>query len=178
MRTVLILLIFSSRFFAQTIDKLDEKNGFKDFKLGDNFSKWQYEVEYEGTWEDGTKGYVYKGNCCNKLFDYPIENITLKFADNKLVTIMISTKKFQREYKESGEYTKWRSNDFENINSSFSYLFGKQTTIVVEKDTYVWSGNKVMLLSRYEYLGIKEGDRQKILIIDKSYLNKNIDDGF
>ena len=179
--TILTLLLYTG-LFAQTIDKLDEKNGFKDFTLGDNLTKWGNQLSYEGKWDDGSLAYLYKGTCCNKVFSYEIEKTILRFSKNKLVGIYLTTQKFQKGYKESGEYTKWRSDDFESIKSSLSYLFGKPTTVDTPKDTgevkYIWAGKKVMLLSKYEYLGVQNGDRQQISIVDINFLNSDINSGF
>ena len=106
--TILTLLLYTG-LFAQTIDKLDEKNGFKDFTLGDNLTKWENQLSYEGKWDDGSLAYLYKGTCCNKVFSYAIEKTILRSSKNKLVGIYSTMQKFQKGYKESGEYTKWRS---------------------------------------------------------------------
>ena len=66
--TTILTLLFYTGLFAQTIDKLDEKNGFKDFTLGDNLTKWENQLSYEGKWDDGSLAYLYKGTCCNKVF--------------------------------------------------------------------------------------------------------------
>lgn len=180
--SIFTFLIISTSIFAQTIDKLDEKNGFKDFTIGDNFTKWENQLIYEGKLDDGSKAYLYKGNCCNKVFNYSVEKIILRFSSNKLVGIIITTEKFQKDYKESGEYTKWRSDDFESIKSSFSYLFGKPTSVDAAEGsgevTYIWAGKKVLLLSKYEYLGVQNGDRQQIFIFDINFLNSDIKNGF
>lgn len=48
------------------------------------------------------------------------------------------TEKFQKPYKESGEYITWRSSDFESINSSFSQIFGEHTSENLDNDiTYI-----------------------------------------
>ena len=97
--SIFVSLIFLTGLFAQTIDKLDQKNGFKDFTLGDTYSKWEGQLSLEGNYDDGSKAYLYKGTCCNKVFDYPVEKIILKFNNNKLIAIYITTEKFQKEYR-------------------------------------------------------------------------------
>jgi|TARA_B110000902_G_scaffold177020_1_gene200763 hypothetical protein len=181
--TLLILgVLFISGLNAQTIDKLDTKNGFKDFTLGDSYTKWQSQTKFEGSWDDGTKAYLYTGSCCNKVFSYAIDKIVLRFSANKLVGIYITTEKFQKGYAESGIYTKWRTDDFESIKSSFSYLFGKPTSVDAPENsgeiTHLWVGKKVLLTSKYEYMGVQNGDRQLINILDLQFLNKGIEDGF
>src|SRR5688572_6446878 len=108
---IAITLTFSAT-FGQSLADLDAKNGFKDFKIGDLYSKWQANLQYEGYGADSTKQYTYTGACCNMVFDYPVETITLYFKDNKLVVITIELEKFQKEYSTSGKYTTWRKDDF------------------------------------------------------------------
>ncbi|MBP6302795.1 MAG: hypothetical protein KBB37_05810 [Bacteroidia bacterium] len=180
--SIFVSLIFSTPLFAQTIDKLDEKNGFKDFKLGDTFLKWQNQIVLEGNWDDSSKAYLYKGPCCDKVFEYPIDKIVLRFKNNKMVGIYITTKKFQKGYIESRVNTKWRTDDFESIKASFSYLFGNPSSFDMPENsgmvTHLWLGKKVLLTSTYEYLGIENGDRQQINILDISILNSKIKNGF
>ncbi|MFB1003935.1 MAG: hypothetical protein QMC70_07355, partial [Bacteroidia bacterium] len=72
--------------------------------------------------------------------------------------------------------------DFESIKSSFSYLFGKPTSVDAPENsgeiTHLWVGKKVLLTSKYEYMGVQNGDRQLINILDLQLLNKGIEDGF
>jgi len=174
------LLIFTS-VFAQTIDQLDKKNGFKDFTLGDAFSKWESQLKLERNWDDGSKTYQYRGTCCNMVFNYPIEKLNLKFKNNKLVVINITTEKFQKGYFESGEYSKWRPDDFESIKASISSLFGEPTLydpVGSLNVTYLWKGKRVLLTSEYQYMGGQNGDRQQINISDLSYVYSDIKSGF
>jgi|AntRauTorckE5430_2_1112549.scaffolds.fasta_scaffold01534_4 hypothetical protein len=179
---ILLNLTILSAAFGQNINNLDEKNGFKDFTLGDNFSKWKDELTSEKKYDDGTKTCLYTGECCQKVFNYSVDKIILRFDSEKLVGIYITTEKFQKEYSVSGKYTTWRADDFQRINFSFSNLFGK-VTLIENNDkggeiTYIWKGKKTMLLSTYEYLGIQNGDRQQIVIVDMSFLEKELQSGF
>jgi hypothetical protein len=184
-----LFLILNLTFFisysatCQTIEKLDVKNGFKDFTLGDNLSKWQSQLSFEGDYDDdGSKAYLYTGECCTKIFNYNVEKIILRFSNNKLASINITTEKFQKSYEESGKYTDWRSDDFESIKKSFSILFGNPTDIETSKNssevTHFWLGKKVGLISKYENLGYKSGDRQQISIIDITALKSSVESGF
>jgi hypothetical protein len=167
--------------FAQTIDQLDKKNGFKDFALGDGFSKWQSQLKLERNWDDGSRTYLYRGTCCNMVFNYPVEKIQLKFKNNKLVVISITTEKFQKGYRESGEYSKWRPDDFESIKASIATLFGEPTLydpVGSLNVTYIWKGKRVLLTSEYQYLGGQDGDRQLINISDLSYVYSELKRGF
>jgi|AntAceMinimDraft_9_1070365.scaffolds.fasta_scaffold06022_3 hypothetical protein len=179
----IFLVLFMTGIYSQTIEKLDEKNGFKDFKLGDTYSKWQNQLSAVGYWEDGTRKYLYTGNCCTNVFNYPIDMIKLRFSDNKLVGIYIKTKKFQKGFAETGIYTKFRTSDYERINSSLTYLFGEPTQYIdpvgVMGVEFLWIGKKVLLTSRYECCSTKSGgDFQRISIVDLSFLNNGNEEGF
>jgi hypothetical protein len=93
---ILFIMFLISTAIGQTITKLDDKNGFKDFTLGDSLIKWHNQLNFEANWEDDTKAYLYTGSCCQKLFDYQVEKIILRFSEEKLVGIYITTEKFQK----------------------------------------------------------------------------------
>ncbi|CAA7386950.1 hypothetical protein [Chryseobacterium fistulae] len=164
--------------FGQNIAQLDEKNGFKDFKLGDPLSKWSSQVRHVGRISDNTEAYDYVGICCNMLFNYSLENIKLIFNNSKLIGIMLKTTYFQKPYNISNEFTKWRSQDFESINNSFTQLFGEPTSIKAEETTFHWTGNKVVLISIYNYLGVRGGDNQIVMIINADYVKNMKKSGF
>jgi len=135
-----------------------------------------------GYWEDNTRKYLYTGNCCRNVFNYPIDMIILRFSNNKLVGIYIKTKKFQKEFAKTGVYPKFRTSDFESINSSLTNLFGAPTRYVEPVDVmgveFLWIGKKVLLTSRYEFIGTLSGDLQRISIVDLSFLNNGDTEGF
>ena len=180
-KLLLILLCLPMIGFGQNVKKLDEKKGFKDFKLGDAYSKWQSQITPNKISDNKySKAYIYVGECCQQVFNYPLENIILRFQENILVSIHITTKKFQKEFAKSGINTEWRPDDFESINNSFTRLFGEFTSYDTRKQkvSFIWEGEKVILFSNYDYLGVKNGDRQIIHVIDMKYHNLLSNDGF
>lgn len=173
LKLTLMCLLISTGVFSQSIEKLDEKNGFKDFKFGDSYSKWQQNLTYEGT-KDNVKRYFYKGSCCNTIYEYPIEVITLDFADNKLVQIAL----LHKDVPKSGSYTVM---DMDKIYSKLIDSFGVFTT----KDStsegklfLFWFGKKINLLHVYTYLGISAGQKYEIIISDSTFSNRKKSDGF
>lgn len=170
----LILCLFISTItYCQTIEKLDEKNGFKDFKLGDSFYKWQNNLNYQGS-KNNVKRYLYNGTCCSTIYEYPINSILLDFVDNKLVQISL----LHKTVPESGSYTKV---DIAKIYSRLIDSFGAFST----KDTsdegkafMYWFGKKVDLLYVWTYLGASVGQNYEIFIYDKAFLEKEKADGF
>lgn len=173
----LLLPILIVQLFGQGVRQLDEKNGFKDFNLGDEYIKWSSQLKFINSSDDITI-FEYTGNCCNKLFDFNLAKIGLAFSDSKLVIISLTTDYFQEPYSISNDFTKWRSQDFEYINDSFTQLFGEPTDKNLEKATFYWTGQKASLTSKYEYLGVRNGDRQNITLISIDYLKKIKNKGF
>ena len=60
--------IYSGRFVVQYVTptkKLDEKNGFKEFQIGDSFSKWQANLTFTNS-NGENKYYTYTGSCCQQ----------------------------------------------------------------------------------------------------------------
>ncbi len=76
---------------AQSITDLDNKRGFKDFKLGDNYYQWSASIQLIKV-DETKKQYLYNGNCCNTLFDYSVEKIDLIFENNVLTIILVKLK--------------------------------------------------------------------------------------
>lgn len=176
-----ILIIFNG-LSAQSITQLDQKNGFKEFKIGDSYSKWRDQLDYIGSKNNGkNKAYLYKGECCKMVFEYPLEEIMLVFIDNKLNSIRLTLEQIQKKYELSGSYTEIDLSTFKSLNSSFIKLFGKPTDFFTsendEKFFCTWNGKKVLLLTMWEYLGYKSGDRN-VISISKNELSKKIKNGF
>ena len=185
----LLILLFS--FDVTSQNQLDRKNGFKDFTLGDSYSKWQNNLQFvsktnlkkhligANSYNDyvlesigdfgNVKSYFYNGTCCKNLFRYNIDKIVLQFSSNKLHRIIILTKKFQKGHIDSGVYCQWRQTDFYSINAEFVKLFGTQSFYGEGGGSDMlatWTGTNVVLKSIYNYMGVSYGDRQ-IVVVEK-----------
>tara|TARA_B100000700_G_C14495742_1_gene601719 strand:+ start:63 stop:593 length:531 start_codon:yes stop_codon:yes gene_type:complete len=174
-KLLFILLCLPLIGLGQDLNRLDEKAGFRDFKIGDSFSKWESELGLP----DKNNRYVYLGNCCKELFGYPIKLIILRFEGEEnsiLVEINILTENFQNEE------CIWRDNDFEIINGMLIKLFGRPTASNPKLGGgsmgWQWHGKKIGLTSIYEFLGTRIGDRQLIVITSKEFSDKILDDEF
>lgn len=161
---------------------LDQKNGFKEFTLGDPFYKWGTSLVYRNTLQSGIKVYKYVGVCCRTVYGYTIDEIRLGFdSQNSLTVIWFTTEKFQKGYDVDKKYTQWNgTRDFDKIKARLESQFGESDG--VDKDdstgnvTLFWLGNKVMLTLEYEYLGVSNGDRCNILV--GKYDKSQTTDGF
>ena len=180
--TFVLFFITTLNIHGQTIENLDIKRGFKDFTLGDALSKWGTELEYKSRIDENTFSFTYVGDCCAKVFEYDVDDITLRFSNKVLVGIDIKTKKIQKEYTVSGKYTKFTTDHLDNVKSSLSYLFGEPSLYNVQESDatfyYSWIGKEVILILTYQYLGVSGGDLLIINVIDLEYFNKDIENGF
>jgi hypothetical protein len=173
LKLALLCFFVTTVSFSQNIEKLDEKNGFKDFKLGDSFQKWQSSLSYQGS-KKNVKRYYYKGSCCNTIYEYPIESILLDFSNNKLVQIAL----LHKTVPENGSYTEI---DMSKIYSKLIDSFGVFTTKDTTSDSKIflmWFGKKVDLLFVWTYLGISEGQQYEVIVSDSEFSNKEKSDGF
>lgn len=175
--------------FSQSIYKLDEKNGFQNFKLGDDISKWQTDLTFLQDLDGKGKKYLYKGDCCKSIFKKTIVSIVLKFYSNKLRMIIIETQKF--DIKTDGKYIIYSSdplgpNYFQSFFSSFEELFGKytyHTNAEENQDGSIsnqiqWIGNNVRLIVQYNWYGTLIGDNATIVVIDNKWSKANLEKDF
>lgn len=165
--------------------KLDEKHGFKDFKIGDDFNKWAGELLYTNSDEGGAKYYKYIGKCCNKIFSYDIETIRLGFKKDKLGMILLIT---PTDYI-GGSKIKI-SDEFYSIKSNLDLLLEVESPITSKNsegsDFYaIWMGKKILLILEYEFMGgidlTKPGYNPKgrcLVTVTELMENDDLDSGF
>lgn len=158
---------------SQTISELDKKNGFKDFQLGDLITKWEKDLIYQGTMNNGSniKVYTYIGSCCRQAFNYDLDSIELGFLDGKLTVIYLTTKQFQEAGYDTdrGIYTRWNgTKDFDKLKDALTSYFGEYSSVDKGGNSgdisFYWLGQKVLLELKYDYLGIDKGDKCRIMV--------------
>jgi hypothetical protein len=170
------LVLITNYMQGQNLNDLDSRNGFKEFKLGNPYSKWSKDLVFDSYSEDGEKKYLYTGSCCDKIFNYEIQQIQLGVTNNKISTICITTRKFREN---NGKIIDWRTDDFMEINKNFEYLFGEPSYIKKPDNgevVFLWYGKRVNLISCYKFTGY--ADYQVIIIGSNLSIEKKIKDGF
>ena len=179
---LIFLFIGIGSTISQTIDKLDEKNGFKDFKLGDTYDKWKSNLIYVDSQTEGEKRYQYTGTCCQEVFTKSVEKIVLIFAKNKLICIAILLKPYQ-DLRGTGMPARisYPNNDYQNLITNFTLLFGKSQKVKPDLDnnlfsSNLWEAKKVILITDYFFMG--DYDFSQIFVMDKAYYKKKNEDGF
>lgn len=133
---------------------MDEKNGFKDFQIGDSFSKWEKELKFLSKNND-LVNYTYVGNCCTTIFNVDIEFINLGFKNGELAVIYFETKTIPVTTK-----TIWESTDYHSIKRNFDLTFEVTSPNFPSDDNSgstisQWIGRKLFLTLTYHYKGIK-----------------------
>lgn len=181
---LILLLVVTAKSNSQSLAILDQKNGFKELKFGDPISKWekmfieQMDAKQAGV---GEKSYSINSPCCDKVFEFKIEQLVVTFYEDKLVRIYITIENFKNHYQL--EYTNY-GQGYKQLNSNFSSLFGSPTGSQMPPNgnpchewTY-WIGEKVYLKTYYKYLGIYDGDIAIVDIGSKKYLETKNKSGF
>jgi len=138
--------------------KLDEKNGFKDFKIGDDYKKWQPNLIFTNTADDNIRYYDFKGECCNSLFLHKLEKIRLGFKDDKLVVIYLVT---PTDIVNAPNSSEWCSSQYRDLKANFSKAFDLNVSDVPSADnsgkvSCFWKGENISLILNYEYMGVKQ----------------------
>src|SRR5687767_10661203 len=145
MRHVVLItfMLYSAISYAQTIEKLDEKNGFKDFKLGDHVSKYNGRLIDKKTSVayPSIATYHWSGDT-QYLFEYPITEIDLIFMYDSLCVI--------RLYIRSDDAIV-ASTDFIDLYKYFNRLFGDGESNP-EAIAVTWRGNSTHLKLESEYV--------------------------
>lgn len=168
----LLIFLISSTVTSQNIQKLDEKYGFRDFKFGDLYSKWEAQLDLIET-SNEKSSYNYKDNCCESFMGVKIDGIALEFSNNKLNSITIVF-----DNNNSSDIST-KLNEYSKIKDKIIEEFGKP--IKVKKDANTgeinsyWLGQKVAMDLSSQYRGYKEGILNLLIIC--TYNNKK-SDGF
>ncbi len=177
------ILCFSISFSgkAQSIDALDERNGYKDFKIGDSFEKYNGKLIFRDYLKNdsNTPTYLVKQEFLySDLFGYKIKAITLTFKANKLIMIDIWLKEIVPE----GVVWSFNADDFTNITNQFKSLFGDQKYGMFNDDNgtnmmMIWKGKKVELWVKFVFRGTMEGGHYiKVTVVDAPMLNRSSSD--
>ena len=189
MKRIIIAVVFYSLLisncFSQTIDKLDERAGFKTIKLNDSISIYKGRIEYFKSNEIMTSySFIGKEQDLWKLFDIPLSTITLFFNNKtkKIVLIQLISVYSKDEY--AYDHYKKAMADFNIVVSNFNSLFGKNTggnaEETTEKSTIsnAWEGKKVLLMVDVSYYGLNKFSEISTTIADIKMLNSKLEDGF
>ncbi len=144
--------------FSQNLEKLDEKNGFRDMKFGIPFNSFKNLII---TGSDGDHKFYTKSGEVLKLGNYDLKSIDYGFYKNKLYSIYIETDGYSNST---------------GVLSIMENLYGKGNQRIEGIEEYLWDGKNVKLsyrqnsidysatitfMSRPIFSQIKEDKKQK-----------------
>jgi hypothetical protein len=177
-KTLLFIVLFifvSITSNSQSIKDLDARNGYKEFKIGDSFEKYDGKLIFRDYLNNDKNRptYTVKDEFLYKdLFGYSIKAMTLTFKDNKLIMIDI----WLKEIVPVGVLWSFNADDFTNITNQFKSLFGEQKYGMFNDEQgtnmmMIWKGEKVQLWVKFVFRGTSEGGHYiKVTVIDSPML--------
>jgi hypothetical protein len=149
----ILLIVYTPTINCQTIDNLDSKNGYKDLKLGTPKSLIKDKI-YDCT---PSGNCLLKGDDYRKIGNVIIDQVWLKFSDDKLFFILLEL---------SGQ------ENVDNLMSIYVETFGKATSREKDQLIVYWEGKDVVL--RYEIIiGDDATVKATAIISSKSLLEKD-----
>jgi hypothetical protein len=139
---VILAIIVHTVAFAQSVEDLDKKAGFKEFKIGDTLTIHQDKIKYMKTLDNAdTKLYLVKNQISVKSYTGEVE---LEFYKGKVQEITVSFKNSMAA-------------GFDDILKSLETLYGKPEKAKDKvppldrfEKIFVWSGQKIMLRLGYD----------------------------
>jgi hypothetical protein len=134
---VILGLLAYSATIGQSIEELDKKGGFKEFKIGDSVSIYKDKVKPTKSLENAdSKLYLVKDQISVKTYTGEVE---LKVYKGKVQEVIVSFKNSSKA-------------DFEDILKSLQTLYGdyskgKSTSPALNRfeKVFVWTGQKIKL---------------------------------
>ena len=184
-----LLFSFTLLVFSQSLNDLDKKRGYKDFTLGDLFSKWENSLVFDRK-ENSETTYRYGGSNSDLFNTYSINGIYLKFVQFKLVNINIILNKWtDKDAPDREKSLKNYTERFGDIGSRFKLLFGGATKTEVPDykitegeilwtSRAVWGAKKTHLELTFKYAELQNTGFISVQISDNAYLVKSLTEGF
>lgn len=154
MKSVILLLLCLNHFsFSQTMDILDEKNGYKDLKFGTPKSELKDKIY--GCTAEGIC--VINGDSYRKIRNVTLDNVCIAFTEDKLFEIFL---------------TLHGKANIENLMQIYYDTYGKATSNDKEELMLYWIGKYVQI--DFDVDIEKDGEsKATVLIASKDLMHKN-----
>jgi hypothetical protein len=144
MRVIVVMLglIAYTAAIGQSVEELDKKAGFKEFRIGDSVSVYKDKVRPTKTLENAdSKLYLVKDQVSVKTYTGEVE---LKVYKGKVQEVIVSFKNSSKA-------------DFEDLLKSLQTLYGdyakgkeKSAALSRFEKVYAWTGQKIKLRIAYD----------------------------
>lgn len=157
-----------------TVDKLDEKYGFKKFRFGEDIAKYKEDLKYTHLKRDNSRFKIYKyvGDDYTGLFGVDWQSLELEFCQDKLVNVKV--------HFESND------NQYNHLLNGLQKTFGN-AEIIEKRDflnskLYTWNGEKVFMSfgfdedksMDYQYDFNSKGELEAVLTYDALIIIKDL----
>ena len=169
---LIVLFSFSNQAFCQSIEKLDEKYGFKGFKFG---SPPDLTVSKKIEGKDKNQNittYLYTGEELKQLYNAEIDLIKLLYFKSKLMKIFVQFK------------TPFLASEYKIVLSSLQQLFGEGIACTSDDPRLStlngrkWIGSKVEMELNHFYYEEKSDWYGYLVLESKSIEKLSLDDQF
>lgn len=166
---LLILFFYTISVGAQSVDALDDKNGFKTYQLGESIATLRNRGLELKVIDEKDKFYTVTNNRETELFHFQVADLKLSFSpDNKLSSIWITL----NPGLELGE-----------VGASLAKLFGNHTSKGVNRKDVPfesWKGSRVGLIVYYypPFSGNSAGWQPMVFVYDLKVDQENLESGF
>lgn len=191
---LLVLFCYSANSFGQTVNELDSKRGFKEFKLGDTYTKWQSKIAFQRDKGDA-KIYKFTGDNGTMFNTFPIYLIELTFSRSILVDITITLEKwrvpiFSSQVPDDQVIIDFCNKKMQELSNRFEVLYGDPTKTVSPNLTSadsqllwsaqrLWNAKKTTLVLALMFMELPSNSGALVIdIADKEFLIKSYTDGF
>jgi len=132
-----LILVAGASVFAQSLEELDKKGGFKEFRVGDSLSVHESKIKFSRTLDNAdTKLYLVKDLVSVKSYTGEVE---LEFYKGRIQEVIVSFKNSTKT-------------GFEDILKSLETLYGpyskdkeKSKDLDRFEKVYSWAGQKIKL---------------------------------
>lgn len=172
-KILIIIILISPLAIAQSLQKLDDKNGFRNFKFGSPYSSWASQLTFQKITDANINVYNYNGGCCDSFMGVKIAKITLGFSNNKLEQIVIELDK------NNSTDISFKLKEYRTIADNLSLEFGKPSNYTSDVDTgeikTFWYGNNITMALYSFYYGYKKGAFNYLILVVNPKQKKRID---
>ncbi len=176
MKNILLLFLLigfcNHSSFGQTIKYLDQKNGIKDFKIGDSYERWSEYIEPVNP-QQGV--YKYTGSGCKEIFGRKVTSVILVFASGRLIAINVKTADLASKNIDGSYNINYGNYVEEKLIGLFGkpLLYDKKGDANYMKHKLQWTSKKLILQVKVNYGSKNDGKQDaNFWLIDKRFIDK------
>ena len=168
---VIVFILFYQLCNGQTINDLDNKNGFRFFKFGSSSSQIKNIIKDKDQHSKNPKviSYTYNGSEIKTVANVEVEWISLTFFEDRLYNVGV-------HFGDGKDKKEFSDRDYNFVKQALEYSYGKYSGKITMNDYdvidgLVWNGKKIRLdlkyVNFYKNDAVNSFKRGYIVIYDK-----------